>query len=165
MRAVGPLVFQPNLESDAELFPAQVSCVPCAYRWRCWKSAVANLGTRPTLMVAVWWSPSVGFFRRSVWCRNGSDIPFAHSWEQAFDGPEALREQILRDIEQARCIVGVGVRITPITGHTRVFGLVGHPVRHSLSPAMYNALFAQFDIDAVIWPLMCPQMRQNVWPI
>ena len=41
------------------------------------------------------------------------------------------------------------MRITPITGHTRVFGLVGHPVRHSLSPAMYNTLFAQFDIDAV----------------
>ena len=41
------------------------------------------------------------------------------------------------------------MRATPITGHTRVFGLVGHPVRHSLSPAMYNTLFAQFGIDAV----------------
>ena len=41
------------------------------------------------------------------------------------------------------------MRTTPITGHTQVFGLVGHPVRHSLSPAMYNMLFAQFDIDAV----------------
>ena len=37
----------------------------------------------------------------------------------------------------------------PITGETRVFGLVGHPVRHSLSPAMYNALFDKFGIDAV----------------
>ena len=37
----------------------------------------------------------------------------------------------------------------PISGHTRVFGLVGHPVRHSLSPAMYNTLFARFEIDAV----------------
>lgn len=36
-----------------------------------------------------------------------------------------------------------------ITGHTRVFGLVGHPVRHSLSPAMYNTLFERFGIDAV----------------
>ena len=41
------------------------------------------------------------------------------------------------------------MRSTPITGHTNVFGLVGHPVRHSLSPAMYNTLFAKFDIDAV----------------
>ena len=37
----------------------------------------------------------------------------------------------------------------PISGHTRIFGLIGHPVRHSLSPAMYNALFARFGIDAV----------------
>lgn len=36
-----------------------------------------------------------------------------------------------------------------ITGKTRVYGLVGHPVRHSLSPAMYNALFTRFGIDAV----------------
>ena len=41
------------------------------------------------------------------------------------------------------------MRKTPITGHTRVYGLVGHPVRHSLSPAIYNRLFARFDIDAV----------------
>jgi shikimate dehydrogenase len=41
------------------------------------------------------------------------------------------------------------VKRSAISGHTRVFGLVGHPVRHSLSPAMYNALFDRFDIDAV----------------
>lgn len=36
-----------------------------------------------------------------------------------------------------------------ITGRTAVFGLVGHPVRHSLSPALHNALFAAHAIDAV----------------
>jgi len=36
-----------------------------------------------------------------------------------------------------------------ISGKTRVYGLVGHPVRHSLSPTMYNTLFARFGIDAV----------------
>jgi len=41
------------------------------------------------------------------------------------------------------------VKRSAISGHTRVFGLVGHPVRHSLSPAMYNALFERFNIDAV----------------
>jgi shikimate dehydrogenase len=41
------------------------------------------------------------------------------------------------------------MRDTPISGHTRVFGLIGHPVRHSLSPSMYNTLFARFGIDAV----------------
>jgi shikimate dehydrogenase len=41
------------------------------------------------------------------------------------------------------------VREQTITGHTQVFGLVGHPVRHSFSPAIYNTLFARFEIDAV----------------
>lgn len=36
-----------------------------------------------------------------------------------------------------------------ISGKTQVFALIGHPVRHSLSPAMYNALFQELGIDAV----------------
>ncbi len=36
-----------------------------------------------------------------------------------------------------------------ITGRTRLFGLVGHPVRHSLSPAMHNELFRRKRIDAI----------------
>jgi shikimate dehydrogenase len=36
-----------------------------------------------------------------------------------------------------------------ISGNTRVFGLVGHPVRHSLSPRMHTALFEKFGLDAV----------------
>ncbi len=40
-----------------------------------------------------------------------------------------------------------------ITGKTRVFALVGHPIRHSLSPAMHNELFRRKGIDAVYVPL------------
>ena len=36
-----------------------------------------------------------------------------------------------------------------ISGQTRIFGLVGHPVRHSLSPAMHTALFQRIGLDAV----------------
>lgn len=36
-----------------------------------------------------------------------------------------------------------------ISGRTRIFGLVGHPVRHSLSPVMHSALFSRLGIDAV----------------
>lgn len=36
-----------------------------------------------------------------------------------------------------------------ITGRTRVYGLVGNPVRHSLSPAMHNELFRRQRIDAI----------------
>lgn len=36
-----------------------------------------------------------------------------------------------------------------LSGRTLVFGLVGHPVRHSLSPAMHNGVFRELGIDAV----------------
>lgn len=36
-----------------------------------------------------------------------------------------------------------------ISGHTRIFGLVGHPVRHSLSPEMHTTLLRQLGLDAV----------------
>jgi shikimate dehydrogenase len=34
-----------------------------------------------------------------------------------------------------------------ISGATRVAGVIGDPVRHSLSPALYNAAFAALDLD------------------
>ncbi|MEY4340136.1 MAG: shikimate dehydrogenase [Actinomycetota bacterium] len=36
-----------------------------------------------------------------------------------------------------------------ITGHTRVAAVIGSPVRHSLSPALHNAAFAQLGLDWV----------------
>ncbi len=55
-----------------------------------------------------------------------------------------------------------------ITGATRVFGLVGRPVAHSLSPRIYNALFAEagidavyvaFDVDPTAGPLLAEALR------
>jgi len=37
----------------------------------------------------------------------------------------------------------------PVTGHTRVAGVIGDPVRHSLSPAILNAAFAAVGLDWV----------------
>ena len=39
--------------------------------------------------------------------------------------------------------------MTPFSGHTRAFALLGHPVGHSLSPTMYNAAFSALGMDAV----------------
>ena len=35
------------------------------------------------------------------------------------------------------------------SGATRVVGIIGHPVAHSLSPAMHNAAFAALGLDWV----------------
>jgi shikimate dehydrogenase len=40
-----------------------------------------------------------------------------------------------------------------IRGTTRLFGLIGYPVTHSLSPAMHNAALAEMGLDAVYVPL------------
>lgn len=37
----------------------------------------------------------------------------------------------------------------PITGHTGFLGLLGHPVSHSISPAMHNESFHQLGLDYV----------------
>lgn len=46
-----------------------------------------------------------------------------------------------------------------ISARTRVFGLIGHPVRHSLSPAMYNELFGRYGLDAVYLAFDVPPER------
>jgi shikimate dehydrogenase len=43
-------------------------------------------------------------------------------------------------------------RSSPRGGATRVFGIIGDPVAHSLSPAMQNAAFAACGVDAVYVP-------------
>ncbi|MBE9115026.1 shikimate dehydrogenase [Lusitaniella coriacea LEGE 07157] len=40
-----------------------------------------------------------------------------------------------------------------ITGQTKLLGVIGHPVEHSLSPAMHNAAIARLGLDYVYLPL------------
>jgi 3-dehydroquinate dehydratase / shikimate dehydrogenase len=44
-------------------------------------------------------------------------------------------------------------RFRKVTDRTRIFGLVGSPIGHSVSPAMHNAAFEAADLDAVYLPL------------
>lgn len=41
--------------------------------------------------------------------------------------------------------------------HTALYGIFGNPVRHSLSPALHNAAFAQAGLDAVYLAFEVPQ--------
>lgn len=42
--------------------------------------------------------------------------------------------------------------VTPLTGMTKVFGIIGHPVKHSLSPLMHNAALQACGLDYVYVP-------------
>ena len=45
-----------------------------------------------------------------------------------------------------------------IRGTTQVYGIIGDPIKHSLSPVMQNAAFAAMDMDAVYVPFhVAPQ--------
>ena len=44
----------------------------------------------------------------------------------------------------------------PISGHTALLGVLGDPVRHSLSPAMHNAALAELGLDWIYLALPAP---------
>ncbi|MGK7877847.1 MAG: shikimate dehydrogenase [Xenococcaceae cyanobacterium] len=47
-----------------------------------------------------------------------------------------------------------------ITGKTKILGVIGDPVEHSLSPVMHNAVIAHLDLDYVYLPL--PVKREDL---
>ena len=47
-----------------------------------------------------------------------------------------------------------------ITGKTKLLGVIGHPVEHSLSPVMHNAVIAQLELDYIYLPF--PIEPQNL---
>ncbi len=40
-----------------------------------------------------------------------------------------------------------------ITGKTKLLGVIGHPIEHSLSPVMHNAAIAQMKLDYIYLPM------------
>jgi 3-dehydroquinate dehydratase/shikimate dehydrogenase len=70
---------------------------------------------------------------------------FGSVWTYAGDGVapgQIPASRLCQDFAFARARAG-----------TAIYGVVGRPVMHSLSPAMHNAAFAAADIDAVYLPL------------
>jgi shikimate dehydrogenase len=40
-----------------------------------------------------------------------------------------------------------------VTGKTKLLGVIGHPIEHSLSPVMHNAAIAQMNLDYIYLPM------------
>jgi len=49
-----------------------------------------------------------------------------------------------------------------INGHTQIYGILGRPVAHSLSPAMHNAAFRRLGVNAVYVAFPVTDLRQAV---
>ncbi len=52
-----------------------------------------------------------------------------------------------------------------ITGNTKVYGLLGRPVRHSLSPQIHNHWFERYGIDAVYVALEIDRLDLGALPL
>ena len=70
---------------------------------------------------------------------------FGSCWTYAGDGVAPGQIGLPRMLEE--------FRVRQVTADTEVYGLLGAPVGHSLSPAMHNAGFAAIGRDAVYVPL------------
>lgn len=49
-----------------------------------------------------------------------------------------------------------------INGQTQLFGIIGRPVTHSMSPAMHNAAFAELGINGVYVPMQPDNLEQGM---
>lgn len=75
---------------------------------------------------------------------------FGSCWTYAGDGAAPGQ------LPLARMIREFGFR--RLTPHTRLYGVVGRPISHSLSPAMHNAAFRTAQMDGVYLPLAADSM-------
>jgi len=110
---------------------------------------------------------TAGIATRVLGPSRGSFLTFA-SMDQALPtAPGQISVGALKDI----------YRIDQITEHTDIYGLLGFPVSHSLSPQIHNAAFGKVDRNAVYLPfevrdvagfikrMIHPQTRELDWPM
>ena len=49
-----------------------------------------------------------------------------------------------------------------IDGKTELYGIIGNPVRHSMSPTMHNAAFAELEMNRVYVPMEVSDIEQGI---
>ncbi len=84
-----------------------------------------------------------GFISRVLAVRAGSVFTFASAWPGEETAPGQVTARELRD----------HYRIDQVDAATKVYGVAGDPVVHSLSPLMMNAAFRRENVNAVFLPM------------
>ncbi|MCI0402408.1 MAG: shikimate dehydrogenase [Acidobacteria bacterium] len=85
---------------------------------------------------------TVGIPGRILALAAGSPLTYAPPDNGRATAPAQPTLRELREVYRAHCL----------NSRTRVYGLLGHPVAHSLSPALHNAAFAHARLNAVYLP-------------
>jgi 3-dehydroquinate dehydratase/shikimate dehydrogenase len=89
----------------------------------------------------------IGLPARILALREGSALAYAPLGEATAPGQVSLREMMYL------------YRAHELTGSTRVFGVIGDPVGHSLSPLLHNTGFIARDVDAVYLPFLVGRLK------
>jgi 3-dehydroquinate dehydratase/shikimate dehydrogenase len=89
----------------------------------------------------------VGLPARILALREGSALAYAPIGEATAPGQVSLHA--LKHLYRAH----------ELTRRTRVYGVIGHPVGHSLSPLLHNTGFIERKVDAVYLPFLVKDLR------
>jgi 3-dehydroquinate dehydratase/shikimate dehydrogenase len=89
-----------------------------------------------------------GTISRVLGLRSGSVFTFAAAHAGEETGPGQIEARTLRETW----------RIDQIDASTKVFGVAGNPVRHSLSPLMHNMAFRRETVNGVFLPLQTTRL-------
>ena len=84
-----------------------------------------------------------GLVSRVLGPRAGAAFTFASSSDGTETAPGQVTARVLRDL----------YRVEQLDPATRVFGVAGNPITHSLSPLMHNTAFRKENVNAVLLPL------------
>ena len=84
-----------------------------------------------------------GIISRILNVRSGSTFTFASAQAGEETAPGQIAARVLRDV----------YRIDMVDAATKVYGVAGDPITHSLSPQMMNTAFRRENINAVYVPL------------
>jgi len=84
-----------------------------------------------------------GLVSRVLAPRAGAAFTFASLEDGAETAPGQIAARTLRDL----------YRLEQIDAATRIFGVAGNPIAHSLSPLMHNSAFRREHVNAVMLPL------------
>lgn len=91
-----------------------------------------------------------GIMTRVLGPSRGSFLTYGSLDEESETAPGQLTASELREL----------YRIDRIDRHTEVFGIIGNPVSHSLSPRIHNAAFAVSEANAVYIPIEVHDVTQ-----
>lgn len=89
-----------------------------------------------------------GTISRVLGLRSGSVFTFAAAHAGEETGPGQIEARTLRETW----------RIDQIDASTKVYGVAGNPVRHSLSPLMHNMAFRRETVNGVFLPLQTARL-------